>query len=73
MLRALFVNSFAIGEKLFLKDIKERIRKIYKDQNLQRTPKAVDLLNYFEVREYMSVNKETGKRLSGYEILKIKE
>ncbi len=66
-------TEFKIGEKIPKNVIKERLKKLYDSIGYSKTPKATDLENYFEVSVCRIPNKETGKRDSGYQILKIKE
>ncbi len=72
IIRDKIIQEFPIGLRLLVRDCKERLRAIYKLLGVIQTPKATDLLNYFEVSEFMITDKTTGKRLKGYEILAIK-
>ena len=68
-------QSFKVGDKIPLSEIKERLGNIYSSVSYKATPKAKDIENYFEVREYMfSVTGSDGsrKRGRGYELLKKK-
>ena len=67
-----FLDLFLVGERYPLKDIKEKIKILYNTLGISKTPKATDILEFFEVKEYMSTDKITKKRINGYEILKIK-
>lgn len=64
---------FKIGEKYTKAYIKNSLSKIYQDQNMNKVPKATDILKYFDVREALLYDKSTGKRDHGYEILGIKK
>ena len=65
-----FCSQFLIGNKYSNQDAKKRIKKIYEDLNFERTPKAVDLLDFFEVKKVQIM--EDGKKVHGYEILGVK-
>ena len=66
-------SNFSIGDKLTLQEIKETLKNLYLENNIKSSPKAVDLLNYFEVMKTRAKDKETGKFVAAYKILKIKE
>lgn len=72
LVKSSFSKEFIISEKYTLKEIKEKIRIIYNSLGILKTPKATDILEYFEVREYSSVDKISKKRVRGYEILSLK-
>ena len=44
-------NNFHVGDKIFLSDVKTRLANIYNLVGYDKTPKAKDLENYFEVKE----------------------
>ena len=46
---------------------------IYSSLGYNKTPKANDLEEYFEIKECKVLNSETNKREHGFEIIKIKE
>ena len=66
------LSIFNLGTKYLKSDIKETLRKIYEEANYDKTPKASDLEEYFELRSCQIKNKETGKKDHGFEILKKK-
>jgi hypothetical protein len=66
-------TRFIIGEKYSKSDIKEILRLIYESNGYSKTPKASELMNYFELKECLIPNKITGKRDRGFEILGLKE
>ncbi len=68
-----FISKFTPGNRYTLKDIKEKVRDIYKKLEIPKSPKATDILDYFEVYEYLGYDKETGKRTRGYEIISLKD
>jgi hypothetical protein len=64
---------FVIGEKYSKSEIKEILRLIYESNGYNKTPKANDLEQYFELKSCLVPNKITGKRDAGFEILKQKD
>ena len=69
----IILTTFLPDNKYLKSDIKETLRKIYEDLGYNKTPKASDLDEYFELRSCQIKNKETGKKDHGFEILKKKE
>ncbi len=65
-------SKFQIGEKYTKSDIKEVLRSIYESNGYNKTPKASDLEEYFEIKECKVLNESTGKRDAGFEIIKEK-
>ena len=65
-------NKFEVGERYTKSYIKETLRIIYESNGYNKTPKASDLEEFFELKSCLLTNKETGKRDNGYEILKEK-
>ena len=64
-------DSFIVGGRYTKSEIKEKLGNIYEQIRLDRTPKATDLENYFEIKRcILTVD---GKRHEGFEIVKIKE
>lgn len=66
--------NFNPGEKYTLSSLKAKLGDLYSSINYTATPKANDILNYFEVKEYKSTETIDGekKRVRGYELLKRK-
>ena len=71
--RTKILSSFLPENRYLKSDIKETLRKIYEDLGYDKTPKASDLEEYFELHPCQIKNKETGKKDNGFEILKKKE
>lgn len=68
-------SNFQIGDKISLSDIKKKLTDIYNNTGYNKTPKAIDLLEYFEVKDFVYYEKSLeGKRkqIRGYELLKLK-
>ena len=68
-------QNFNPGEKYSLSDLKVKLGDLYEKINYTAVPKANDILNYFEVKEYMTTEVVDGKkkRVRGYELLKRKD
>ena len=67
-------TEFKPGEKYTLSDLKQKLGELYERIGYEATPKANDILNYFEVKEYMITQtiKEEKKRVRCYELLNYK-
>ncbi len=63
-------QTFSVDQKIPLSDAKSELSGIYQRIGYDKTPKATDLKEFFEVKEYMTTNKSTGKRISGYRLIK---
>ena len=70
--RTKILSSFLPENRYLKSDIKETLRKIYEDLGYDKTPKASDLEEYFELHPCQIKNKETGKKDNGFEIIKKK-
>ena len=62
---------FNVGTRISLSDIKSTLSSIYKEINYDKTPKAVDLQDFFDVKDCILISVVDGKkkRFAGYEIL----
>ena len=65
-------SRFKPGEKYSKSEIKETLRTVYESNGYNKTPKASDLEEYFELRLCKIFNEFTGKRDHGFEIIKEK-
>lgn len=67
-------KNFNSGEKYTLANLKSKLGDLYSSINYIAVPKANDILEYFEVKEYKSTEIIEGikKRVRGYELLKRK-
>lgn len=65
------VKEFSVGEKLSKILAKDRLKKVYDSIGYSKTPKAVDLGDYFIIKN-CKIPKPDGTRDNGYEILAIK-
>lgn len=71
LLESSIYSEFKVGDKITLVDIKDKLSYLYSSINYDKTPKATDLENYFEVKK-CTIN-FPGKRVNGLEIIKKKE
>ena len=67
----LILKSFIIGEKYTKTYVKETLKKLYDSVGYSKTPKAVDLGDYFIIKD-CKIPKPDGGRDNGYEIVSIK-
>ena len=65
-------DNFKEGDKLALSDIKSKLTLIYDSVEYRATPKAIDIQEYFEVKNCMFTDIIDGKkkRINGYELIK---
>ena len=54
-------------------NIKESLRKIYTELGYDKTPKASDLEEYFEIKDCLISNTVTRKMEHGFKIIKLKD
>ena len=65
-------QDFKVGDKLSLAEIKLKLSNIYSEINYDKTPKANDIENYFEIKEISSYEKNpdgSRKKIRMYELL----
>lgn len=72
-IKELFIKKISVNKRYTLKEIKEIVKSIYDELGLSKTPKATDILDVFEVKSIVIIDKVTKKRIAGYEILSLKE
>ena len=72
-IKSTVISAFSIGEEYTKSEIKKKLKEIYDSIGYSKTPKAVDLGDYFIIKNCLISNKDTGKRDNGYKILAIKE
>ena len=63
-------SEFNVGDSYSRPDIKNKLRIIYDDLGYKKSPKAIDICQYFETIEVTVTNKDTGKRDSCFKLLK---
>ena len=64
--------NFQPGNKCTKKYIKERLQEIYNQININKTAKASDLEEYFELKPIKITNTQTKTRDAGFEIIGLK-
>ena len=72
-IRDYIIPAFTVGGVYSKAEVKKKLGEIYASVGYSKTPRAVDLGDYFVIKNCMITNKETGKRDASYQILKIKE
>ena len=74
LLKECIFREFHVGDKLLLSDIKSRLSTLYKSINYNKSPKAVDILEFFTVKEFKTTVLVDGKkkRSIGYLIISVK-
>lgn len=72
-LKELIYETFLVGSKYTKAAAKASLGSIYELVKYEKTPKASDLEEYFEIKPCQITNKETGKRDNGFEIIKKKD
>lgn len=65
-------KEFYVGLYISRKEAKEKLREVYKNANIKRTPKAIDLEDWFEIKRCTRLNK-LGKKEEGFEIIALKK
>ena len=65
-------SKFRVGDRIKMSDIKLKLGEIYSSINYDKTPKATDLENYFEIKKCKVTDTETKKRIDCFEIIKKK-
>lgn len=68
-----FAKVFIVGEKYTIAKVKSLVREVYDNLGLNKSPKAVDILDYFEVLKTRAKNETGEKFTAAYKILKLKE
>lgn len=66
------LDTFIVGSRILLSDVKRMLKTIYDDNGYKRSPKATDLEDWFIIKEvFIIAQDETGqrKRGKGYEII----
>lgn len=72
--REKIISAFPIGTRVSSKDAKEKLREIYNSLDFKKSPKATDLLDYFNCSVCGVLrNDNSKKRDKGYRILSIKQ
>jgi hypothetical protein len=72
-IRDYIIPAFTVGGVYSKAEVKKMLGEIYASVGYSKTPRAVDLGNYFIIKNCQMTNKETGKRDHMYKIISIKE
>ena len=64
-------GSFKTGERYVLSDVKSTLTSLYNSYSYMKTPKAIDLKEWFEIKNVLMTD-SNGKRVRGFEIIKKK-
>lgn len=64
-------SVFKVGDKILLSELKQKLADLYKRINYSKTPKANDIMNYFDISSYTTTVIINGskKRAVGYELI----
>ena len=69
ILKTAILNTFKVGDRYTLKDIKSMLSVLYKENEIvSKTPKATDLGNYFTLTSIKFYDPETKKRTAGFRL-----
>ena len=69
-LRDEIYSFFKEGDRVSLKNIKSELSDIYQRLSYDKTPKAKDIEEFFEVKRCTITDPETNKRLESYELIR---
>ena len=72
-LDTLVYSRISIGDRYSNQELKELLRSLYEISSYPANPKASDIEKWFEVKTCRIINKTTGKRDYGIEIIKKKD
>ena len=63
-------SSFKVGDKILFTDLKSKLKTLYDSINYKETPKATNIFNYFDVKEFTTYSSDgSKKRVRGYELV----
>lgn len=71
-IKGAILSCFSVGDRITKSSVKEQLKNLYDKLGYTKTPKAVDLGDYFIIKN-CKIPRPDGKRDDGYEILAIKE
>ena len=71
-IKSAIIKEFEIDQTYSKADVKKKLGNLYKKLGYSKTPRAVDLGDYFIIKNCQMTNKETGKRDHMYKIVSIK-
>ena len=65
-------QEFKEGDTISVADLKLKIAEIYKEVGYNKTPKATEILNWFDIKK-IKIRTQTGDRVNGFELEKKKK
>ena len=68
----IILSNFNVGDRISLFNVKLKLKNLYKVNGINSSPKATELLNYFEVKKTRVKSSDGSRFVDGYEILNIK-
>lgn len=71
-IKELFYSKFKVGDRISNVKAKEIVRDIYNTLGLDKTPKAIDIGNYFEINKQLVTDPDTKMRVNGIVIKGVK-
>ena len=71
-IRDYITSAFNVNEEYTKAEVKKKLKEIYDSLGYSKTPKAVDLGDYFIISNCRIQNDKTGKRDAGYRIINVK-
>ena len=71
-IRERIILAFNVNEEYTKAEVKKKLKEIYDSLGYSKTPKAVDLGDYFIISNCRIQNDKTGKRDAGYRIINVK-
>ena len=75
LLKSEIYSNFKEGERYSLANLKNKLRSVYSSINYSATPKANDIENWFEIKEFSIYEKNddgSRKKIRAYELIKSK-
>ena len=73
LLESTIYSEFKVGDKLRMSTIKSRLEYLYSSIGYDKTPKATDLENYFEIKRCKVTDRVTKLRENCFELLRKKD
>jgi hypothetical protein len=69
-IKEVFLSSFEVGKRYTNVETKGKVRKIYQDLNINKSPKAVDVKEFFSIKKAQIIMPDKTK-VNGLEILEV--
>ena len=71
LVRKEILSQFNVGDKIISSEAKRQLGIIYRDLGYEKSPKASDLEEYFELKN-IKLKDQTNKWVNGFEIIRAK-